>query len=283
MTDRQDLAREMARFEAARVAAPVELAPAAVRGVLAVLDGTDQDPTVRALASALAARTGAEVRELEVIAGAAGDPLEVILAAAEDVDVVVVPSPFQRDFSSEHRESLSTTVDLLLCRCKAALCLARGPVADAAQCVAHPLVALQLDRHRKMPATALALALAKGGGGLALLSIVDPQERVAREELLGRDLDPKDLSIDVLQSLASARAAALTSTLQRHAKEWDVRAQVTFQVGDVVERTLELAATRRGVLGGGLIVGGRDRDATSNAAQNARRLILRSELPVLLV
>lgn len=279
MDTHDDLKREMARFEAARVGARVELAPTPIDDILAVFDGTDQDATVRALASAMAAQTGAMVRELRAPdAAPQSDFLSAILSASVEADVVVAPCPFGRDYEREGAESLSTTVDLLLSRCDAAVCLARAPVADPKRCVTHPLVALQVHRHRKVEATAFAVSLARDGGALALLSVVDPNVAVKREELVGRFLDPRDLSAEVLESLASARAAALTSALQRHAREWRLRAQVKFGVGDVVELALEAANDR-----GALLVVGHARDATAESAQVARRLVLRSALPVLLV
>lgn len=274
MTDK-DLKAQMAQFEAARVEARVELEPAHVANVLAVLDGSDQDATVRVLAAAMAARTGAAVRELQP---AGADALPEILAAAKDCQLVVVPSPFRRDYTTAGQQSLSTTVDLLLARAPAAVCLARAPVADAAHCVSHPLVALQVDRHRKVEATAFALALAQRGGELALLSVVDPQQPLRSQELLGRHLDPQDLSAEVLQGLATARAAALTAALQRRAGEWDVSVHVHFAVGDSVQTACEVGGKTHS-----LLVAGRSRDARSEDAQNARRLALCSSLPVLLV
>ncbi|MGE3175341.1 MAG: hypothetical protein AB7O97_22140 [Planctomycetota bacterium] len=269
------LKEQMARFEAARIGDGVALAPAAITAVLAVFDGTDQDATVRALAQAMAARTGAELRDVRP---AAADALPEILAAAAGCQVVVAPSPFRRDYATEGQHSLSTTIDLLLAQSDAAVCLARAPVADADHAVSHPLVALQIDRHRKAAATAMALAFAQNGGELALLSVVDPQQGVHGEELLGRYLDPHDLSPEVLEGLASARAAALTAALQRNAEQWKVRPLVKFAIGDAVTTALELDRERQG-----LLVAGRERDARRDEAQQARRLVLGSRWPVLLV
>jgi nucleotide-binding universal stress UspA family protein len=274
MTD-SDLKNQLMQFEAARIGAPLALQPAKVTNVLAVRDGTDQDPTVMALAAAFAARSGAVVREFH---STTDDPLVEMLAAASDCQLVVVPSPFRRDYSAEGQQSLSTTIDLLLARCPAAICLARAPVEDAVRCIAHPLVALQIERHRKVEATEAALTFAMGGGEIMLLSVVDPQRPVRSEEMIGRSLEPKDLSPDVLHGLATARAAALTAALQRHAGEWRVGVHVQFGLGDAVMLALEQNATR-----GGLLVAGRNRDATTPGAQDARRLVLGSRWPVLLV
>lgn len=276
MSDRS-LQEQMAQFEAARIASPVELAPATVRRVVAVHDGSDQDATVDALAVAIAARTGAAVHPVPP-PSAGADPVPTVLAAAGEGELIVVPSPFGRDYASEGQASLSTAIDLLLAKSDAAVCIARGPLADAAHTVAHPLVGLQIDRHRKVHATALALALAQRGGELLLLSTVDPHAPVRDEELLARKLDPRDLSPEVLAGLASARAAALTASLQRHAAEWRVEPRVHFALGDTVELLLAENRERNGIL-----VAGRDRDARSEAAQRARRLILASPWPVLLV
>jgi hypothetical protein len=157
------------------------------------------------------------------------------------------------------------------------VCVARAPIADVERCVTHPIVGLQVDRHRKVVATALALALAQNGGDILLLSTVDPHAGIRDEELLARNLDPRDLSPEVLQGLASARAAALTAALQRHAGDWDVEPHLHFALGDTVELLLELNEARRGI-----VVAGRDRDARTDAAQRARRLVLASPWPVLL-
>ncbi len=271
----EQILRQMAQFEAARLSAPVALEPAPVQAILAVLDGSDQDQTVRALAQAMAARAKATVEELKA---SEREPLDAILSAQRGKQIVVAPCPFGRDYEADGTQSLSTTIDLLLCRSDAAVCLARAPVADPDRCVSHPLVALHVDRHRKVEATAMALTLAKGGGELALLSVVDPQQPVQSQELLGRFLDPHDLSPEVLTGLASARAAALTAALQRRSREWDVRPRVKFALGDEVAIALQLDESRHG-----LLVAGRDRDARSEAAQRAHRLALASRWPVLLV
>lgn len=267
--------RQMAAFAAARVATPVHLEPTRVSDVLAVFDGTDQDPTVDALAAAIATRTGARVRSWR---GDMPDPAKSILAAASGCQVMVVPSPFRHDYCAEGHESLSTTVDLLLSRSTAAVCIARAPLPDAVECVSKATVALAIGRHHKVEATALALALVRGGGDLALLSVIDPHQPIRNEELLGRYLDPGDLSPDVLHGLASARAAALTAELQRRAREWRIKPSVKFAVGDPVDVALAANEPR-----GGLLVAGRDRDPRSEAAQQAHRLVLGSDLPVLLV
>lgn len=277
MTDK-DLQEQMAQFEAARIVAPVELSPQRVGKVVAVHDGTDQDQTVDALAQAMAKRAGAEVQTVTPPAGNEDEALAALLAAAGKHDVLVVPSPFGRDYAAEGQLSLSTTVDLLLARSEAAICIVRAPVEDAKHAIMHPLVALQIDRHRKVQATALALTFAKDGGELELLSTVDPHVAISDEELLARKLDPRDLSPEILEGLATARAAALTAELQRHANDWDVTPMVHFGLGDTVELLLEENEDRAG-----LLVIGRDRDARSESAQRARRLVLASPYPVLLV
>jgi hypothetical protein len=277
MTDK-DLQEQMAQFEAARITAPVELFPQAVGQIVAVHDGTDQDATVDALAGAMAKRTAVELQTITPRASDEDAALADLLAAAGKGDVLVVPSPFGRDYLAEGQLSLSTTIDLLLAKSEASICVVRAPVEDAEETIMHPLVALQIDRHHKVQATSLALTFAKNGGEILLLSTVDPHSPVRDEELLARNLDPGDLSPEVLSGLATARAAALTAELQRHAGEWDITPMVHFALGDTVELTLEENENRKG-----LLVAGRDPDACSEEAQRARRLVLASSSPVLLV
>ncbi|MFT4511626.1 MAG: hypothetical protein ACI89X_003581 [Planctomycetota bacterium] len=277
MTDK-DLQEQMAQFEAARITAPVELSPQVVGKIVAVHDGTDQDATVDALAGAMAKRAAVELQTISPQVGDEDAVLAELLAAAGKGDVLVVPCPFGRDYLAEGQLSLSTTIDLLLAKSEAAICIARGPVEDAEHTITHPLVALQIDRHRKVQATSLALTFAKDGGEILLLSTVDPHNSLRDEEMLARNLDPRDLSPEVLSGLATARAAALTAELQRHAGDWDISPMVHFALGDTVELTLEENENRMGML-----VVGRDPDARNDEAQRARRLVLASSFPVLLV
>jgi hypothetical protein len=277
MTDK-DLQEQMAQFEAARITSPVDLQPQTVSKVVAVHDRTDQDATVDALAKAVAERAGCEVASISPLAGGDTDALPALLAAAGQGEVLVLPSPFGRDYEAEGQISLSTTVDVLLAKSEASICIARAAVEDPIHTITHPLVALQIDRHRKVQATSLALTLAKDGGEILLLSTVDPQNPIRDEELLARNLDPRDLSPEILAGLATARASALTAELQRHAGDWDITPMVHFALGDTVELVLEENEQRRG-----LLVVGRDPDPCSEEAQRARRLVLASPSPVLLV
>jgi hypothetical protein len=277
MTDK-NLQEQMAQFEAARITAPVSLQPQAIGKIVAVHDGTDQNATVTALAKAMAERVAVELVTLAPQLTDGHDVLPELLAAAGSGDVLVLPSPFGRDYQAEGQISLSTVVDVLLAKSEASICIARAPLSDAMHAVCNPLVVLQVNRHRKVQATALALAFAKDGGELLLLSTVDPHVAIRDEELLARNLDPRDLTPEILAGLATARAAALTAELQRHAGEWDVDPKVHFALGDTIALTLEANENRLG-----LLVVGRDRDARSEAAQRARRLLLASPYPVLLV
>ncbi|MEM7199689.1 MAG: hypothetical protein AAF628_05445 [Planctomycetota bacterium] len=270
-----ELAREMAGFEAARVTHPIKLEPATVGSVLAIYDGTDQDATVRALAAAAAARTGAGLTECTIDTADAAD---AILEAGRAHDLWFVPCPYRLDYTAIGAASLSPTLDLVLTRTPRPICLVRGPVDDPELCIQRPMVAVDVARHRKVDATALALALARGGGWLALLSIVDPSAEIHRAELVGRYLDPSDLSPESLGGLATARTGGLLAALQRGADAWDVAPRLIAQVGSLADEILR-ANTERGYL----LVAGLDRDPKHASAQLARSLVLGSSLPVLLV
>lgn len=273
MTD-PELERQMAQFEAARIAHAVELGVAPLRRILVVRDGSDQDATAQALAAA-AARGEAEVVTREFTAA---EPHTEILTAAQGFDLLVVPCPFRADYTQVGQDTLSTTLDLVLARGAQPVLLARGPVADPISCLRAPLVLLDVERRRKVEAVSFALALARGGGEVALLSVVDPHVAVREEELLGRFLDPGDLSPERLEGLATARAAAVTAALQRHAGELQVTPRVKFRIGDPVELALEVGIPR-----GGVLVAGLCRAHGDPGFAQARELVLRSALPVALV
>ncbi len=274
MTDSElnrDLQREMTAFAAARISAPVEVAPHVPQRILRLQDGSDQDATAAALAAALQRTTGAPVESLRPPLATAA---EAILAAARAGDLLVLPCPFGADYANLRDVSLAATLDVLLARSPHPILAVRGPVADAAAVLAHPLVVLQLDRHRKVEATCHALGVAGRGASVTLLSVVDPQQPVHREELLGRALPVGDLDPEELHSLAGARAAAVVAALQRRAGELGITARLKVRVGSTADVGIDVASRHRG-----LIVGGLDRKAPGAA----RALVLGTALPVLLV
>ena len=273
--DLPELAREIAGFEAARIARPVHLEPTPIRSILAVRDGSDQDATVVALAQAAAELTGATVSELRP---SAGDAHQEILAATDGHDLVLVPCPYGADYAAVGTQTLSTTLDVVLARGRTPTCLVRGPIEDATRWLHHPVVALDVHRARKVEATALALTLARGGGTILLSAVIDPSQPIADQQMLGLALDLEQLQPDVLAGVASARTATLTAALQRCASELRVLPRVKLQIGSVVDLALVAARHEHGIVVAGLARGTEHVDASC-----ARQLVLRSELPVLLV
>lgn len=274
MTDEHilhDLQREIAGFAAARIDAPVRIERPKIARILLARDGSDQDATATAVTAALAANSGAPVKELSPPPAKAAD---VLLAEARSDDLLVLPCPFGADYEAVGSVSLAPTLDVLLARSPCAMLLVRGPIENPARVICRPLVILQLDRHRKVNATCWAIGVAGPGGDITLLSVVDPQHRVERAELLGRYLPVGDLAPEVLLSLAGARAAALVAALQRGSRELHIEAHLKVRVGALPTVALEAGARH-----GGLLVGGLDRQAPGEA----RALVLASELPVLLV
>ncbi len=274
---KDSLERQMAAFEQARIEAPVDIQPMVCARVLVVHDGTDQDATSDALAAATASQYGVDVFTHKADPRDA-DAYQGILAAAEEHDIAFVPCPFGRDYAELKTETLSTTIDLLLSKARWPMCLVRGPVADPKDCMQEPAVILDIERHRNIHAAEAAASLARGGHALRLFAGIDPHVSIRDEELLGRQLSPGDLSVEVLEGLASARSAGLVSALQKNANEWNITPQVSFAIGDPVETALDALRDSCHV-----IVAGCNRKSDTPGAASARRLVLRSALPVLLV
>jgi nucleotide-binding universal stress UspA family protein len=268
-----ELQKQMAAFEAARIAQPLTLAAKRPARILAVRDGSDQDPTVLALARAVAERFGGEVGEW--LGPTRELAHEAILAAAEAADLLVAPCPFDADFGAVGRDTLSTTLDLVLARSPVPVLLARAPVPDPADALRRPLLVLGVCPDRDAEAAAWATSL---GEDIGLLAVLDPSQPVPREEVVGRYLDPKDFDTEELHALADSRAAALTAAVQRRVGETHATARLKIRIGDLVTVADEVG-TRRG----GLLVCGRSSDPSSAALARARALVLRTALPILLV
>jgi nucleotide-binding universal stress UspA family protein len=271
-----ELQRQMAAFEAARIARPIQLVRPSLKRILVARDGSNQDPPALVLAREIAKRHSSEVGEWNGKVSELAH--EAILAACEAADLLVIPSPFGADHTAVGAYTLSTTLDIVLARGHTPVLCIRQPELAVTKSLDAPLVVLDVHRERKSEATAMALALTAPGGEVALLAVVDPTQPQEREEILGRWLDPAQIEEADLTALHGARTAALTAALQKESSARGVLAKVMVRTGAVIDVALEQARQRAGIL-----VVGLDRRAGSPAAKTARELILRSKLPVLLV
>ncbi len=118
----------------------VEIPEVQAARVLALLDGSNQQDTVRALAESIAARLGAECRIHSLSAGGEGAPLtddrdrlpfEILeLVEREDFGLVVLPTPFLEDYLSLGAASLGVVADVLLARSPVPMIHVREPIED---------------------------------------------------------------------------------------------------------------------------------------------------------
>ena len=146
----QALAASMKMFERVRLGEVAPIEPRRPGRILLTLDGSSQDATSIAIATALRERFSAEISVLapcrDAQRGAAGaveklgsgqivtsagerDSFEQILAAMEtsNSELVLMPCPFGRDFEQIGADSAGTVVDVLVARSPVPLLVVREP------------------------------------------------------------------------------------------------------------------------------------------------------------
>ncbi|OYP35976.1 hypothetical protein [Rhodopirellula sp. MGV] len=169
MTDSQqdDIGREvdaaMRMFEKSKVGEAAAITPIRPSRVLLVLDGSPQDKTGIESAVYLREQFNTETLILDArvsidadlasqavehltgsrsISAQGEESYDKILAAlsAHEVDLVIVPCPFGRDFDKVGTDSAGTVIDVLLSRCSAAMLVTRRSDQSLANCASHVAV-----------------------------------------------------------------------------------------------------------------------------------------------
>ncbi|MEM6468138.1 MAG: universal stress protein [Planctomycetota bacterium] len=205
-SDSDDLGREvdasMRMFEKSQVGSSPAISPIRPARVLVALDGSSQDATSIAAAKDLRARFNVESLLLDArqgelaesddlttsvineVSGARplererGDSYEMILAALgkHQVDLLIVPCPFQRDFETVGADSAGTVIDVLLSRCPVPMLVMRRPdqpFGDSCGTIS-VIVGAECDVSRK--AAAWAFGFSADGGTVTLNLVVEKEQ-----------------------------------------------------------------------------------------------------------
>lgn len=279
--NRNEVDESLGLFEAALRAGKLTLELPRPRAIAALLDGSDQDPTVLALAEALAARSGVALTRVDPPAAGADAlvVLEHLRAAARSNDLLVLPVPFGEDIGSLKNESLSSVVDLALAEIQRPMVLVRRAVKDPRALIARPLVLLEWHENLQFAATGWAALLASSGGSVALMAGHDPELLDEIRAIFDDHADDLAAFESMLERAATRLSGGLVSALQKLGSERHFA--VTFEnigAADLAARVRGRAAEEER-----LIVAACLRGATGSTVHRVRDLILGSDLPLLVI
>lgn len=307
--DARDLRESMGLFQAALKARGPKLIDPPLEQILLALDGSNQDPSVEALALQIARRNGATLHVVEAYEGppdsrrdghraararalqeagvSVGDverspeetrrPSEQILGAAREAScqLIVVCAPYQEDFRELGNTSAGTNLDLLMANATIPLLVGREPREDTETCFARILLPITPDHIELVEAASWALRLVSERGAVRALAIIDQSSIEAASEVL-RDFDEIDDA--TLAGLRRPETAGLIGALQRQSAERGIGCRVSVRSGDAVPETIAVAGDEPTI-----IVVATSSDTASASYQRAHALVRASRFPVLVV
>ncbi|HMP01992.1 MAG TPA: hypothetical protein PKD86_08585 [Gemmatales bacterium] len=275
--DEADMTEDLSLFETAVHARPVKLQEPALDVVIVALDGSNQDGTARAVATALAERVGARVEEHSA-AQTAADVQQY--CHIHQGSLVVVPAPFGTDRSDLRDESLGSVVDMLLMECPVPLLCVRDVLDGEAvkAVVKNLLIPLHVPDEGATRAASWALKLLARGGRLDLLAVADLDVIGEAQKLLGKAIATEATETEALGLAAIKEFGNLIGPVQKRGESLGLTVHVESRVGRGSQVVLESAnASPR------LLVTSAPKDHTAPAFHRAMDLVLGSRGPVLVV
>jgi nucleotide-binding universal stress UspA family protein len=268
---------DLGMFEAAAHPIPAEIPNPELKSMYMACDGSNQDATVRSLAAAVAAQTGARIVEQS---GAAG--IDELLAAAREKcpDLIVVPVPYGEDYRELQDDSLGSAADRLLHDSTCPVLCIRDVMDDAAVDAAlrHIVVPAAVGDESVVRAIGWAFRLLRPAGRLDLLAVADRDLLEEAGHFVAgahgeSPFEPEQVVRAILRDIGGIVSAA-----QKRGVADDLAVHVETRVGPFVPTVLGDRDDRVR-----LIVCGTTREHGSAAFHRAVDLLLSARGPVLLV
>lgn len=237
-----DVQRSMEMFERAQVGDLPPIVPRTPTRLLLALDGSSQDEMSQQIAGRLRDRFGcaldvvdgredgvsddtaeksAQALDANLLPKTSGDSYEQILAAADrsQCDLLIVPSPFQRELAKVGTDSTGTVIDVLLSRSPVPLLVVRGSYELADPPFSAVSIVLVSENEATPHAAEWAAGLIAPGGDLELMLLMETEIYENVRELI-RSLDPDlDLSQEALVEAMQRSRVRLHRALQKAAVE----------------------------------------------------------------
>lgn len=254
-----DVEESMSLFERAKIGEIAPISPSHPKRLLLVLDGSSQDQLSVELCRRLQARFACPLDVLDAREGRssnddaqqiaeslaaracaklAGDSYEQILAAVQQTgcDLVVVPSPYDRDLEKVGTDSTGTVIDVLLSRCPVPLLVVRQPYEVTDEPFSRTLLLLIAENEAALEAAGWMIGLTAPGGVIELLLVLE-NETVENFRKLMHAIDPKVEITSGQLSEALKRSFVRLHRALRKAAELD-KLQYQFRVANDAEGPL---------------------------------------------
>lgn len=264
-------------FEAAVHAKPTNLPEFRLQSIAAVLDGSNQDATVRAFASAIAKPRSAKVAETASAKSAA----EIVQFARDhNADLLVLPVPFGLDISVLKDESLGSVVDMVLLESPCPVYCVRQIMDEPTATATLSEVVLPIGTHAAPFAESMswAFGLLRSGGQLSIWAVVDQDSIDDARKLLDDETSPDLWTPETLSRALTDEIGGLIASAQRRASESNVSVRVEVVCGRPAEIVVP-AANRQP----SLIVVASERSHSSPSFHLATDMLLGATGPVLVV
>ena len=275
-SDVQDPEEHFGMFEAAVHASPVELSDPTLSSIVAVLDASNQDETVKLFAEILAKKTKAKSHVQSLPEATAPDILK--LCKEQKADVLVVPVPFARDIADLKDESLGSVIDLLLQETRCPMLCVRQPMdRETVETTFGDVIVPLLEHEEEHVSSAnWAFRVLNDPGALEVLGVANRDLIKEAQHLLGIEADSEQLRTEALNRSVTRDIGGLVSAIHKKAEQASVSVSVEVRVGHPTEVTLEHANARPR-----LIVVSSSQDHTAMSYHQMTDLILGANGPVL--
>lgn len=250
-----EVKRSIEQFERARIGEAPPLEPRLPQKLLLVLDGSTQDETGAAVALGLQQRLQCELLVMDArehqaenhlatetaerlgaqaVEKLSGDSYEQILSAVQRTgcDVVVVPSPFERELDKVGSDSTGTVIDVLLSRCPIPLLVIRRRFAVEQRPFSRVQLVLIGENDVAREAGAWAVGLVTESG-LLQLALQMPREVLEEVRDLLRSLAPEqDVEQEQIEEAMQRSSVRLHRALQQAADDKGFRYQLVVHRDD---------------------------------------------------
>jgi hypothetical protein len=253
-----DVQRSIDMFERAKVGDAPAIEPLVPRRLLLALDGSSQDAMGRRIARRLKRRFGcdldvvdgrqgdasstlteqvAEELNARALPRSAGESFEQILAAIDrsQCDLLIVPSPFERDLATVGTDSTGTVIDVLISRSSVPLLVVRESYEVSEEPFARVFMVLVGENEAAQFAARWATGLVAPGGWLELMLLLETEIYENVRDLI-RSLDPAmNVSQEKLADAMQRSRVRLHRALQKAAQQTGFQYSLDLQQG--VERS----------------------------------------------
>lgn len=262
-----DVQRSMSMFERARIGDVAAIAPRVPARLLLALDGSAQDDMSVRFARQLKSRFGCAVRvvdgrqnvatnefaeriaatlDADAVPKTAGENYEQVLAAIEGsrCDLLIVPSPFERDLAKVGTDSTGTVIDVLLSRSKTPLLVVRDSYELDEPVFARASLVLVGENEAAPRAAEWAAGLVAPGGELELLLVLEAEIYENVRDLL-RSLDPElNVTPEKLAEAMQRSRVRLHRALDKASQELDITYHLQVQQESETSRVEPAASSQ---------------------------------------